>query len=86
MPFEEQNSVKITKDDVKRKLKSMPDWKGAGPDKIQGFWLKSFTAVYEVLATVLTESLEVGDIPGWLVEGSTILVMKDSKKGTEVGN
>ena len=78
--------MKITKNDVKRKLKSMPDWKGAGPDKIQGFWLKSFTAVHEVLATVLTESLEVGDIPGWLVEGSTILVMKDSKMGTEVGN
>ena len=84
MPFEEQNSVKITKDDVKRTLKSMPDWKGAGPDKIQGFWLKSFTAVHEVLATVLNECLEVGDVPGWLVEGRTILVMKDSKKDTEM--
>ena len=47
MPSEKQNTVKITKDDVKRKLKSMPDWKGAGPDKIQGFWLKSFIAVHE---------------------------------------
>ena len=46
MPSEKQNTVKITKDDVKRKLKSMPDWKGAGPDKIQDFWLKSFTAVH----------------------------------------
>ena len=62
----------------------MPDWKGAGPDKIQGFWLKSFTAVHEVLATVLNECLEVGDVPGWLVEGRTILVMKDSKKDTEM--
>ena len=78
--------MKITKDDVKRKLKSMPDWKGAGPDKIQGFWLKSFTAVHEVLATFLNECIDVGDVPGWLVEGRTILVMKDSKKGTEVGN
>ena len=26
------------------------------------------------------------DVPGWLVEGRTILVMKDSKKGAEVGN
>ena len=84
MPFEEQNSVKITKDDVKRTLKSMPDWKGAGPDKIQGFWLKSFAAVHEVLATVLNEYLKVGDVPGWLVEGRTILVMKDSKKDTEM--
>ena len=29
MPYGKQNTVKITKDDVKRKLNSMPDWKGA---------------------------------------------------------
>ena len=29
----------------------MPDWKGAGPDKIQAFWLKFFAAVNEVLGT-----------------------------------
>ena len=28
----------------------------------------------------------MGDVPGWLVEVRTILVMKDSKKGTEAGN
>ena len=28
----------------------------------------------------------MGDVLGWFVEGRTILVMKDSKKGTEVGN
>ena len=82
MPSEKQNTVNITKDDVKRKLKSMPDWKGAGPDKIQGFWLKSFTALHGVLAAALNECIEAG----WLVEGRTILVMKDSKNGTEVGN
>ena len=37
MPSEKQNPMKITKDDVKRKFKSMPDWKGAAPDNIQGF-------------------------------------------------
>ena len=31
---EKQNTVKITKNDVWRKLKSMQDCKGAGPDKI----------------------------------------------------
>ena len=55
MPSEKQNTVNITKDDVKRKLKSMPDWKGAGPDKIQRFWLKSFTALHGVLAAALIE-------------------------------
>ena len=64
MPSEKQNTVNITKDDVKRKLKSMPDWKGAEPDKIQGFWLKSFTALHGVLAAALDECIEVGDVPG----------------------
>ena len=68
------------------KFKSMSDWKRAGPDKIQGFWLKSFRAVHEVLAKFLNECIEPGDVPGQLVEGRTILVMKHSKKGTEVGN
>ena len=43
---EKQNTVKIFKDDVKIKSKSMPDWEGAESDKIQCFWLKSFTAVH----------------------------------------
>ena len=64
MPSEKQNTVKITKDDVKRKFKSMSDWKRAGPDKIQGFWLKSFRAVHEVLAKFLNECIEPGDVPG----------------------
>ena len=38
IPSEKQNTVKITKDDVKRKLRSMPDWKWAGPNKIQDFF------------------------------------------------
>ena len=76
MLSEKQNTVKITKDDVKRKLKSMPDWKGERPDKIQGFWLKSFKDVHEALGTVLNECIRQGDVPGWLVE--------DSKKDTKV--
>ena len=34
MPSEKQNTVKIAKDNVKRKLKSMPDWNG-GQDLIK---------------------------------------------------
>ena len=86
MLSEKQNSVKTTKDDVKRNLKLMPDWKGEEPAKIQGFWLKYFTAVHENLGKVLNEYIKVGGVPGLLVEGRTILVMNHSKKGTEVGN
>ena len=55
-------------------------------DLIKGFWSTSFTAVHDVIATVLNECVEVGDVPGWVVERRTILAMKDSLKGTEVGN
>ena len=48
--------------------------------------VKVFPAIHEVLATVLNECIEVGDVLEWLVEGRTILAMKDSKEGTEVGN
>ena len=34
----------------------------------------------------MNECIEVGNAPGWLVEGRTILVMKDSEKGTKVRN
>ena len=40
----------------------------------------------EILATFLNECIKVGDVSGRLVKGRTILVMKDSKKGTEVWN
>ena len=64
----------------------MPDWKGSGPDKIQCFWLKPFKAVHEVLVTVLNKCIEKGDVPGWLVKVRAALVVKNSKKGTEVKN
>ena len=39
-----------------------------------------------MLATVLNKCKEVGNVPDWLVEGRTILVMKYSKKNTEVSS
>ena len=45
MPFEKQNTVEITKDDVKRKLKSMSDWKRAGAEKYRVFG-KNFLQLY----------------------------------------
>ena len=62
--FEKQNAVRITKSKVKKNLKSMPDWKGAGPGKIRRFWLISFTAIHEDLAIALNECIEVEGVSG----------------------
>ena len=42
-----------------------------------------FTSIHEVLTTALNECIE-GDVPGWLVKGRTILVIKDPEKSAEV--
>ena len=64
----------------------MPNWKGPGPDGIQGYWLKNFTSLHKCLAKVLDDCITTGNVPDWMVEGRTILLMKDSTKGSEASN
>ena len=81
-----QADVVITLADVKEKIKKIPSWKGPGPDDIQGYWIKNFTELHDKIAENLQHCLRTREVPHWLVEGRTILVMKDTSKGTEVGN
>lgn len=55
MTFKKQSAVAITKDDVIRMFKSMPNWKGARSDKIQGFWLNQFTGINDLFIRDLNE-------------------------------
>ena len=64
----------------------MPNWKGPGPDGIHGYWLKIFTFLHKCLAKVLDECITTGNVPDWVVEGRTILLMKDPTKGSEASN
>lgn len=45
----------ITKDEVKQILAGAPNWKSAGPDKIQNFWYKKLTCTHEKISKMLTE-------------------------------
>ena len=42
--------------------------------------------MHDVLATALTECVKTEDVPEWLVEITTILVMKDQKRDSDVEN
>jgi hypothetical protein len=81
-----QSNIDVTSVDVKKQIKSMPKWKGPGPDGLHGFWIKSFSNVHESLSTSLSDCINTCDVPTWMVEGRTILVMKDVGKGPDVGN
>ena len=81
-----QGEVSISLADVKDKVKKIPNWKGPGPDEIQGYWVKNFTGLHDKIAQHLQHCLRASEVPGWLVEGRTILIMKDPAKGPLVGN
>ena len=81
-----QENVTITLADVKDKVKKVPSWKAPGPDEIQGYWIKNFTELHSKIADRLEQCLQGGEVPDWLVEGRTILIMKDPAKGNDAGN
>ena len=41
-----QEKVDITTGNLKKILGRIPNWKSAGPDLVQGFWLKNFSSLY----------------------------------------
>lgn len=85
-PVKKQEEISISEHDVKEQVKSMPNWKAPGPDGIQGFWLKRFSNLHARIANHLNVCITNGNVPEWMVEGRTTLVMKDKIKGTVVGN
>lgn len=75
MPWEH-----ITSEEVKNMLSKSSSWKAPGPDGLQNYWLKTFTAVHEPIANTYNEILtKPTEIPNWLTEGKTILIPKNIK-------
>ena len=81
-----QPNLRITKDKLKIKLRKVKNWKAPGPDGLQGYWIKSFTACHERIAIQLQECLDLGELPNWLTKGKTVLIMKEKEKGADVTN
>ena len=54
---EGQNKIDITKDKMMRVLRKTPNWKGPGPDNLQGYWLKNLTTLHDKLVVYLQECL-----------------------------
>ena len=80
-----QKDIVISTKYIKKAAKKMKNWKSAGPDQIQGFWLKNLTNLHPRLAQQLQNVLE-GNIPQWLAEGRTTLILKNPKEPEKVSN
>ena len=81
-----QNDVKITVLDVRKQMGKIPNWKAAGPDRGQGYWLKNLSSLHERIACQLNTVVESGEVPAWMTYGRTVLCIKDRNKGNAASN
>ena len=72
---------------VIQQARKIPNWKCPRPDGVQGYWLKSFMALHEIIAGQLNDVVYDGvEIPKWITTGKTVLCQKDPGKGNAVDN
>ena len=71
---------------MKKILGRMPNWKSAGQDLVQEFWLKNYSSLHDRVRLQLKEFLDSGFVPSWLTRGKTSLLQKDKSKGNVASN
>ena len=73
---------------VKADLRRLSNRKAPGPDNVTGFyfWFKKITALHHVIALGLVDCLKTGNVPDWMGKERTVLIQKDSAKGTVASN
>ena len=82
-----QNDIRITKEMVSVQCRKIPNWKAAGPDGVQGYWLKNLTSLHQMISVQLDNILENRKpLPAWMTHGKTVLCLKDPSKGNAVDN
>ena len=51
----------------------MPNWKAPGPDGLDGFWLKKFTSLHQVMVNYLDDCIKTGVSQiGWWKVGQSL--------------
>ena len=80
-----QEDLKIKLEMLKSAIKKMKNWRAAGKDGVQGFWLKNLISLHPRLVDQLQEVLN-GDIPQWMTSGKTSLIIKNPDQPEKVSN
>ena len=72
----------ITTEMIKNHAKKMQNWTAPGRDEVHGYWLKHIPMLHERLAIQLNDLLVKSNVPHWLTEGRTSLLMKARRRDT----
>ena len=77
----QQEEISITTEMMKDAFKKSSLWKALGPDGVQRYRIKTFSALYEKIGKQINEAVQTGEVPEWLTRGRTVLIPKDPKTG-----
>ena len=80
-----QNDLKIKLEMLKKAIRKIKNWRAAGKDGIQGFWLKNLTSLHPRLVEQLQVVLD-GNIPRWMTFGRTTLIIKNPDEPQKESN
>ena len=83
---EKQEEIKIDLRDVEYGIRKMANWKAPDPDVMKGFWFKRLRSLHGLITERLQDCLDSGSVSDWMVKGRTVLIEKDSCKGTVGSN
>mgnify|MGYP001794065188 FL=1 len=82
----QQEDMEISAVSLKKVLGKLAPWKAAGPDGVQGYWVKNFSSLHDRLVTQLSDVVRQGKPPEWMTTGRTVLIPKDPRKGNIPSN
>ena len=77
----EQDLVNITKADFQKRVSGMKTWTASDADMIHSYWLKKLAVLHEHQAAQMSQLLEDGTYPVWLMQDRMVLIMKDPQRG-----
>ena len=65
-----------------KQASKIPTWKSAGPDGLQGYWIKNMKSTGgKKLPEFYNKCLQNDTVPTWMKRAQTTLAMKDKNKG-----
>ena len=73
--------MRLACDCVEKVCKNMSLWKAAGPDGVQGYWIKEFTTWHGRVAHQFNNIVQSTKVPSWRTKERTVLIPKDPAKG-----
>lgn len=82
----QQEDIEVTPEIFRRVLGRMRPWKAPGPDAVQAYWMKRFSALHERVRQQLEGVMRNGTTSRWMTTGRTVLIPKDPVKGNIPSN